>query len=174
MRTDTVTHRAMLQAIDKGYHITEDGIVKKGRHKVVPLQKHHTQGYLHFGMWVNLDGKKRSRLIPVHQFQAFEKYGAEAFEHAQCVRHLDGDRSNNHIDNIALGTLKQNYKDRSAENRRAAAVKGWQTKQRLKEDDWQQAINMRREGKSYNEIAKALNLEYMQVANGLRYRKAKG
>ena len=57
------------------------------------------------------DGKRRNR--PVHSLVCEAFHGSKPSENHE-VRHLDGDRLNNHPDNLCWGTRKENAADRSS------------------------------------------------------------
>jgi len=75
------------------------------------------RGYMQFS--VRIDGKKK--IIKLHRLIAYQKYGEELYNH-QCVRHLDGNTTNNDPANIALGSQQDNLMDIQPEVRRLKAV----------------------------------------------------
>lgn len=52
-----------------------------------------------------------------HQLVAYQKYGDKWLYSNLVVRHLDGNTLNNNEDNIAIGTVKDNYLDIPKETR---------------------------------------------------------
>jgi hypothetical protein len=93
--------------INKGYTITPEGQIIS-RHKK-PLKYHIApNGYYSLNMG---DSRKLGGTVYPHKWQAYVKYGREAYLAAECVRHLDGNRLNNHRDNIAIGTHKENHQE---------------------------------------------------------------
>lgn len=54
--------------------------------------------------------------ISVHRFVAYIKYGELALT-SDCVRHLDGDSTNNSFENIEIGTHSDNMFDIPKETR---------------------------------------------------------
>ena len=85
----------------------------------------NTHGYMR--VRAVIDGKRKS--LFVHKLVAFLFIGARPSAMHE-VRHLDGDRTNNNVTNLAWGTRKENAADRKshgtdrgAENGRASAYK---------------------------------------------------
>ena len=62
---------------------------------------------------ITLSGK--CIVIFSHRLQAFKKYGYKLYEKGIMVRHKDDVKSNNTVDNILIGTAKDNYNDRGKE-----------------------------------------------------------
>ena len=52
---------------------------------------------------------------------AFQKYGYIAFSY-ECIRHLDGNRTNNILENIEIGSYSDNQLDKSPEERKREAT----------------------------------------------------
>lgn len=104
-------------AADLGFTITPDGeTVKKPDGKVIKQTKsHHGHHVFNFGPKIS-----RKKCL-VHRFNAWFKYGEAIYEPNIVCRHLDGNPSNNHIDNIALGSQSDNMMDRPAVVRHAHA-----------------------------------------------------
>ena len=103
-------------AKQKGYKVTEDGVFCGVRNNILT---HKNKEYLCVSM--SIGGKKR--YLYAHRLQAYQKYGNEIYEKGICVRHLNGDKSDNSFDNIAIGTNRDNVMDRSkAERERIANI----------------------------------------------------
>lgn len=100
-------------AYSMGYRVTEDGRVLGLRTTERKLQLNRA-GYYQFSY------SKRTPRIRVHRLQAFQKFGAKIYESGMMVRHLDGNKHNNSLSNIEIGTNSQNQLDRKAEERQAA------------------------------------------------------
>lgn len=62
--------------------------------------------------------RRKSVQLSVHRMIAYKKYGYALFGKGLQVRHLDDNSLNNSIDNIAIGTAKDNYRDRTEESKR--------------------------------------------------------
>lgn len=90
----------------KGYRATAEGNIVSpftGNKRKLEL----SQGYYHLAMrdWTGQKNK-----VSVHRFVAYQLYGDIIFQ-ADCVRHLDGNKLNNSFNNIAIGTVMDNWKD---------------------------------------------------------------
>lgn len=82
-----------------------------------------TNGYRYVSIYIKgLTGPKGIQ-VSNHQMAVYDKFGEKAFTPNIEVRHLDGDRLNNHPNNIAIGTRHDNIMDMSPEQR-SARVKG--------------------------------------------------
>ena len=103
-------------AYNKGYRIDKEGRVRGLKVKYLSLSL-NSSGYLTFGL--SLDGVKRS--CCVHRFQGYKKFGEDIFEDGIEVRHLNGEREDNHWDNIAIGTHSENMLDIRPELRQKSA-----------------------------------------------------
>ena len=117
----SMEYRALLFGYIKGYRINENGEVFGVRNKFLKQHK-NSSGYL--GFTIHYMGKTRS--IRTHKFQALVKYNfCESIYSGVnlCVRHLDGNELNNRIENIEIGTYKQNAQDISPEDRTKRALK---------------------------------------------------
>jgi len=108
--------RLEYDAIKRGYKVTDDGLFYGVRGNIIKYVCR--DGYVRTSMKVN--GK--NKMLFAHRVQAFRKYGDKIYTKGLMVRHLDGNKSNNHIDNIALGSNKDNAMDRSSEERLASAL----------------------------------------------------
>lgn len=85
------------------YEVSTDARVRRGRHVLRPQANGWYPSYA-------LSKGGRSKRIGVHRLvlMAFDRLP----EPGEVARHLDGDPTNNHLDNLAWGTHKQNWEDR--------------------------------------------------------------
>ena len=105
-------------AKQRGYKVTEDGVFCGVRDNILI---HKNKGYLCVS--IKVDGK--NRWLFAHRLQAYQKYGDEIYNKGICVRHLNGDKSDNSFDNIAVGTNRDNIMDRpKSERQRISALAG--------------------------------------------------
>lgn len=90
----------------ENYLVTQDGIVfKEGAPKPLSQTKVNS-GYLTVELW--RDGSRRR--IAVHVVVA-EAWIRER-EQGECIRHLDGNKLNNNVSNLAVGSRKDNEMDK--------------------------------------------------------------
>lgn len=98
MSLHSQSNQVAIYAFKKGYRILPNGHVVSPRNierKTVP----QSNGYLAFS--IRYKGKSISVLV--HKLCAFQKYGYIAFSY-ECIRHLDGNRTNNILENIEIGS----------------------------------------------------------------------
>ena len=104
---------ANIKGYDDGYLATRCGQVISLRYRKVKYMKpgvsHH--GYLHVNLWKN--GKSRSCKIHQLVLEAFGFYRAEG----QVCRHLNGEPTDNRLENLKWGTRKENGKDMARHGR---------------------------------------------------------
>lgn len=101
-------------AYEKGYRVTREGKVIS--HKGKELSIKIPNGARYPRMSIAVEGKRETFLS--HRFAAYCFFGDKIFEEGIQVRHLNGDRSDFSVDNIALGTAKENDLDKSPEARK--------------------------------------------------------
>ena len=94
-----------------GYRITRDGRVKSVRKE---LRRTNHCGYLR--VMLRRDGKWTCQGI--HVLLALTFIGPPPPGERPCVRHLDDDRSNNALGNLAWGTYSDNQLDQIKNGRR--------------------------------------------------------
>lgn len=99
------------KAYEKGYRITEEGEVIGLKGSKVGFFAQN--GYLRFK--IKEDGADKN--ASAHRLQAYQKFGDRIYQNGTVVRHLDGDQKNNHIDNIEIGSMRDNVMDRPAQER---------------------------------------------------------
>ena len=92
------------------YTIDKQGILRNPKGRVVGST--NRQGYKK--IQVTIGGKVRE--VFLHRLQAYNKYNSKLFEKGIQVRHLNDVKTDNTWENIALGTAKDNYKDRGQQS----------------------------------------------------------
>lgn len=104
-----------------GYFVTQDGRVFSGRRGTVRelAQTQAPKGYLNVGV-VRADGERTT--AGVHRLVA-EAYLGPPSRDANQVRHLDGNPTHNHKNNLAWGTDLENAADRLRHGRYARGGK---------------------------------------------------
>lgn len=125
------------------YTINDEGVLKNPQGKNVGSL--NRQGYQK--IQVTICGKAID--VFTHRLQAFNKYGKELFKEGIQVRHLNDIKTDNTWSNIALGTAKDNYRDRGQKAINAAQKRA--TDASIKYSDKQIL-----EAKKYFELTKSL------------------
>lgn len=117
----------LVTAHDLGFHVLEDGRVVSPRGTVLsPGQD--SRGYRAFS--IKLAGGCSKRVC-VHQLAAYQKYGAALFLPGMETRHLDGNKLNNSLDNIAIGTHHDNIMDMAPKVRITKALQAAAKRRKL-------------------------------------------
>ena len=108
------------------------------------ILKRKNKGYLCVSIKVN----DKNKSLYAHRLQAYQKYGEDIYQEGLCVRHLNGDKSDNSFDNISIGTNRDNIMDRSeSERKRIANLASRQTIKYNKDDVVQYYNNCNRSRK---------------------------
>jgi len=148
-------------AYSRGYRVDKKGLVYNKENNLVILSK-NDQGYLIFGTGSRRFKENLFYNIAVHRLQAFMKYGKEMYK-SRVVRHLDENKSNNHIDNIRVGSYVDNYHDISKERRRKILHKMAVTKSSLLPTQIKEIKSLRNQGLYYREIAEKIGISLSWV-----------
>lgn len=98
----------VLIAHERGYRVIEGNVVSP-RGKNVGGFWSKKSPYKYFKL--RLSKPRKAVNVPCHQLAAYQKYGLLVASHP-CVRHADGDPSNNREENILIGSHSQNQLDR--------------------------------------------------------------
>lgn len=107
----TQNRRAIELAYDKGYRVTDDGVLLGLKGKPLRVKAYGNQRYPVFSVNGVPFTKSRVKSVRVHQFAAYCFYGSAMFKDGIIVRHLNDDPSDFRKENIALGTDKDNKAD---------------------------------------------------------------
>lgn len=106
-KRDTTSARALLLANLRGYAANKHGEVIAPRGNKLKLLCDR-QGYLYFNF--RLPGENPTHVY-VHRLLALQKYGLRVFNPLFEVMHRDQNKQNNHLENIGIGTHKENCND---------------------------------------------------------------
>lgn len=137
-------------AKERGYRVTKEGELLNPKGK--PVGSLHRTGYHRFGLKV--DGRKC--VVQTHRLQAYQKYGDAIYSKGIVVRHLNSDKTNNSIDNIAIGTNRDNIMDIPKEQRLASAIKA--TKEIIKYNPEEVIAFHNNNGRSYKKTMEEFNI----------------
>jgi len=130
---------------------------------------------------INIEGRKittrkdgyqlmtiNKKVVYVHRYLA-ENYIPNPYN-KPCVNHIDGNPSNNSLDNLEWVTKRENCEH--ARLNGLSETKSFGVKS-LSWEEYLKIFNLRNDGMTYKKIASVLNLEYRRVYdiyNGKRYK----
>lgn len=114
----SLSDRIIIESKVKGYYATPDGGVYSPSGKLLSGGK-TKHGHRTFTPAVYPDGRRGCALQ--HRFVAYFFMGNEVFSYA-CVRHLNDIPGDNRIENLALGSYKDNSQDMPLEKRKKRSV----------------------------------------------------
>lgn len=140
----------VITAYKKGYRIILGEINYKNK-KI--KGKIGNNGYRLIGLRDELGNRINA---PVHRLVAYQKYGDKIFEKGIYVRHYDGDKLNNLLENILIGTHSENMMDKHPDVRRNAAIKASLSAKKHNHDD---IIKYHKEGNSYKKIKEKFGIK---------------
>jgi len=107
MEKMSISNRAIVDAFSKGYRCQEDGTILKPDGSVQKLCG-SSLGYKRFGYI--FEGRTQSLLA--HRFVMFCRVGDKLFTKGLFVLHRNDIGTDNSLDNLYLGTAKDNGRDR--------------------------------------------------------------
>jgi hypothetical protein len=140
----------IIEIYKKGYRVTSAGLVILKNGNV--SNRINKEGYPIFSFRFN--GKTTP--ISIHRLQAYQKYGNEMFKDGIVVRHLNGIKTDNSWDNIAIGTHSDNMMDIPEDIRVAKSVYAASfNKKYNSEDVYNYYMN---HGKSYKKTMDKFNI----------------
>jgi HNH endonuclease len=135
-------------------------IIDQSRHR---LRTWNGRGYTYVSF--GADGRRRTANVGVLVLEAFRSPRPPGL---QC-RHLDGDRANNRLENLAWGTPKENAADK---RRHGTELKGnRKPNARLHETDVAEVHTLNCEGVSRSEIARAFGVSRQMISHILAGKK---
>jgi len=148
---------ALVTIFNKGYHIN-NGDVISSTGKVLKLRK-DTRGYLTFSCRPYPRSVDQNNYrIPVHQLTGYQKYKDDIFGDDIAIRHLNGDKSNNTADNIAIGSQSDNMMDRSPKDRLEHSLKAAGKRRKFTDNTVNNIKQDRNNGMTYKDIMLKYNI----------------
>lgn len=109
--------KAIYIAYEKGYRVTDDGVLVGLKGKPLTVRKRGKQRYPTFSVKVGENTGSGVFGIPTHRFAGYCFYGDKIFDADLCIRHLDANTENISKENLVLGTYSENEHDKSREDR---------------------------------------------------------
>lgn len=137
----------------KGYTIDDNGNCYNPDGK--SLNPFLTKNYLHVSIRLSKD---KTKIIKVHRIQAYKKYGSALYEPGIMVRHLDGNNVNNKVDNIAIGTNKDNQNDIPKDLRSKRSYNAGIKVNKYSKEFVEEIRNKHNNGYTYRQITEEYNL----------------
>lgn len=113
-------------AYERGYRMIGGELFNRLNKKIKEHIDKKGYKYIDFIVCEQNSSKKaisRIRLF-THRLAAYQKFGEKIFDKNLVVRHLDGNSSNNHPENLGIGTQKENLKDIPQKIRRIVSLTG--------------------------------------------------
>lgn len=150
--------RALIDAIARGYTIDKGGVIHNPKGKPLKCSVMST-GYLESSY--RFDGRS-VRLSP-HQLQAYTKFGDKVFS-VECVRHMNGVKTDNSWDNIEIGSCSDNMMDMPLQQRKERVRKSCRNMgaERLRARALLIAQNKIKNGTNYG---KGIRLDYNAIVS---------
>ena len=139
-------NNAEVSAFDAGYRVSECGNLINPNGKRI-LGSRTRNGYVRFCA--------RGKHTFAHRLVAYQKYGINALDPTLCVRHIDGDPSNNSHSNITIGTQSDNMMDQMECVRIQKAIKASRAAQKYNHSE---VIRLYSEGFTYQQIMAAMGI----------------
>lgn len=149
-----------IQGFENLYKVSTDGRIKARTGKII---KPYNNGFGYLTVHLYKDGESHSRKI--------HRLVAEAFisnpERKPQVNHIDGDKSNNHVDNLEWATQSENMQHAYSNGLRQ------KLKQRVAQIEitTKKPINVY---KSTSEAEKATGIRHEYISCACRYKKTAG
>ena len=147
---------AMLIAFYKGFRVLPDGTVLSPRGNIKKLRLSGT-GYLLFS--VKVGGKSFS--VRVHRLLAYQKYGEKLLIPGVVVRHKNNIKTDNHEENVLIGSPYDNSMDCLKDHRVARCANSVKIRRKLTDD---QAMDIRNSTDTCISLAKKHNCSVMTVS----------
>jgi hypothetical protein len=104
-------------AKEKGYTISTDGKILNFKNKEL-RGGGHISGY----KYISFMYENKKIHIYAHRLQAYQKFGNDIFKKGIMVRHMNGIKTDNSIQNIEIGTSKDNQMDIPSELRKLRSI----------------------------------------------------
>lgn len=143
----------------KNYEVSNAGVVRNINKKNPLEPKPGTNGYKK--VCIAMGKGQKGVTKEVHRIVA-ETFKPNTVP-GLVVDHIDGDKQNNHIDNLQWVTQKQNMQK---------ATRKSTNEPRLTESQIDEIAQSRKDGKSFNKITKEMNAKYSRTSHRQTYTRA--
>jgi len=143
----------------KNYEVSNAGVVRNINKKNPLEPKPGTNGYKK--VCIAMGKGQKGVTKEVHRIVA-ETFKPNTVP-GLVVDHIDGDKQNNHIDNLQWVTQKQNMQK---------ATRKSTNEPRLTESQIDEIVQSRKDGKSFNKITKEMNAKYSRTSHRQTYTRA--
>lgn len=163
------SNQGIIYAYEKGYRVTDDGSVYNPKGKRLVVNSNGNKRYPMFGFKHNGE----QFYVRMHRFAAYCFYGSSVFKKGIVVRHLNDDKTDLSMENIKLGTQKENMADLSedklqviAEKKRQYALENGVIPPRnlkISDSDALRISALIDAGFSYREIARIYNVHHSSI-----------
>ena|SRR5699024_6617479 len=164
------SNKAILYAYEMGYRSDENGNVISHKGNVLSLGE-GSNGYLIFRIWK----KGRRTSVSAHRFSAYCYYGNELFDN-ECVMHRNGVKTDNSKENLAIGSLRENYKDNCDKWKESFSLKGAKTRRKFTENEVRKIKNDIKNGTNITQMARNYGVAratIQQIKEGKTYKWVK-
>ena len=147
-----ISKRNKLEKIifEKGYTIDDDGNVYNPNG--IKLSLTSQNGYPAVSIKCKQIGYSDTKRVKVSRLQAYKQFGDKIYEDNIVVRHLDGNRENNSVTNISIGTQQDNVFDIPEKDRKAKSILGAKVIRKYDDAFVEKIREERKSGKSYKQI----------------------
>jgi len=112
-------------------------------------------------VYVRLGKIRKSKLFTIHKLVC--KYFIGGRPSRYDIRHLDGNKLNNNINNLCYGSRSENERDKIIHGRSNRGSR--QGNSKLKENDVKEIINLYKNGLKIYELAKKHNVNWATIYN---------
>lgn len=150
----SINDLATVEAHNKGYTVSTLGVVTGVRGHCLKTRRHPHCGYLYFSCLTS----RGIKIVYVHKLQAYQKFGSVALDDGVVVRHLDGNKQNNGLDNISIGSLSDNSLDVPHEERVRHMARANGKGRTLSKEAFMSFMSDRRHGMTYARLAEKYGL----------------
>jgi hypothetical protein len=148
------SQRRLILAYEKGYRCDSEGNVLSKRGNILKTRP-DSNGYLIFLIRIPRRlGEEigKSRSVPVHRLQAYQKFGDKIFEKGIHVRHLNSNEKDNSDINISIGTPSENMMDKPKKIRIRTAINAAKSVRKFDDVTVSEIKQMYKETKSYKKV----------------------
>lgn len=165
MKAESLSDKAIVLAKKQGYSADKHGRVFKPNGKEIVGSKLKTSDHLRITVYVDGLNKRGYASILKHRFIAYYFYGESVFCY-DLVRHKNDLGSDNRLENLALGSFKENRADVPKEvisaNAKKHAYKLIARSRKLSDEDIIEIRKLRsKTDMSYHKIADMFNISTM-------------